>query len=220
MRRIEGSVFVSLDGVMQAPGGPSEDPTGGFAHGGWMFGHSDEAVGAAVGRFFDRPYALLLGRRTYDIFAGYWPFMPPDHGIADGFNAAHKHVLTRGGAALDWANSHALPDLTALAELRAGDGPDLLIQGSGTLYPQLLAAGLLDRLTVMMHPVVLGEGKRLFGDGTPAGALAMVAHEVTPGGVVIATYETAGSVRPGSYARIEPSPRERDRQRAIAENRW
>ncbi len=240
MRKIRGSAFVSLDGVMQAPGGPSEDPMGGFGHGGWLPQFFDEDVGEAIDGFFGKEYALLLGRRTYDIFAAYWPYVGgeatgigeifdktgKDEGEAaaiqmgEDFTRADKFVLTRGSPDLGWSNSHRLGSIDELRALRDGDGSDLLIQGSSTLYPQLLAAGLLDRLTVMTFPVVLGEGKRLFGDGTPAEALRMVDQKVTRSGAVIATYEPGGAVEQGWAGPQSDSEREHARQAAIAEGRW
>jgi dihydrofolate reductase len=240
MVKIRGSVFVSLDGVMQAPGGPSEDPTGGFAHGGWLPQFFDEDVGAAIDAFFGTDYDLLLGRRTYDIFAAYWPYVGGAAtgigevfdlaGKADGeaaaiamgkaFTDATKYVLTRGSPDLGWSNSVAVRSLDELAKLRAGEGKDLLIQGSSTLYPQLLAAGLLDRLTVMTFPAVIGSGKRLFGDGAPARALRLVEHKVTGTGAVIATYEPAGEITHGWAGPQSTSPRETARQAAMAEGRW
>jgi len=240
MRKIRGSVFVSLDGVTQAPGGPSEDPTGGFAHGGWLPQFFDEDVGQAIDAFFGREYDLLLGRRTYEIFAAYWPYVGgettgigevfdragKDEGEAaaiemgEAFTRANKYVLTRGNPDLSWSNSHRLRSLDDLRAVRDGDGPDLLIQGSTTLYPQLLAAGLLDRLTVMTFPVVLGQGKRLFGEGTPAEALRMVDHQVTRSGAVIATYEPAGDVEHGWAGPQSSSEREQARQHAIADGTW
>ncbi len=217
MRRIIGSAFLSLDGVMQAPGGPSEDPTGGFAHGGWVFGFSDAEVGPAIARFFARPYDLLLGRRTYDIFAAYWPYVEGD--MAEAFTRANKYVLTRGGATLDWANSHALADMDAVGALKATDGSDLLIQGSGTLYPALLRHGLLDRVTTMTFPVLLGAGKRLFGEGTPPGSLRLVEAQVTAGGVAIATWEPAGPVPEGGMPWLD-NVHEAERQRRMAAGEW
>lgn len=220
MRRIVGSAFLSLDGVMQAPGGPSEDPTDGFVHGGWVFGFFDDEVGEAIGRLFAQPFDLLLGRRTYDIFASYWPYADGDNaGMGEAFTRAAKYVLTRGGATLDWANSHALGDMDAVAALKAGDGPDLLIQGSGTLYPALLAHGLLDRVTTMTFPVLLGAGKRLFGEGTPPGALRLVDSRVTRGGVTIATWEPAGPVPAGGMPSLD-NPREAERQRRMRKGDW
>jgi dihydrofolate reductase len=240
MRRILGCAFVSLDGVMQAPGGPSEDPTGGFSHGGWLPQFFDEGVGEAIDSFFRQPYSLLLGRRTYDIFAAYWPYVGGDAtgigevfdktGKDDGesaaidmgraFTEADKYVLTRGHPDLGWSNSHRVGSLDELAEVKRGDGPDLLIQGSSTLYPQLLDAALLDRLTLMIFPVVIGSGKRLFGDGTPAKGLRMVEQKVTSGGAIIATYEPGEPIAHGWAGPQSTSERETARQKAMAEGRW
>lgn len=222
MRRIKASVFLSLDGVMQAPGGPTEDPTGGFAHGGWVAGLFDEGVGEAIGTVFAEPYELLLGRRTYEIFAAHWPHATGDDApMGEAFTATNKYVLTRKGCRTeDWANSHALGDITAVAALKQTEGPDLLIQGSSTLFPQLLAAGLLDRLTLLTFPLVLGNGKRLFGEGAPAAGLKLLDHKVTPAGTVIATYEPGGAVATGNFAIAPQSERELERQRAMAEGRW
>jgi len=219
-RKIIGAAFLSLDGVMQAPGGPTEDTTGGFAHGGWLAGVSDEELGAKVGELFDRPLDLLLGRRTYEIFAAHWPFMPPDDPIAATFGRISKYVLTRSDAPLEWAGSHRLPDIDALAALKAQDGPDLVIQGSATLYPQLLRHGLLDRLDLMIAPVVLGNGKRLFGDGTPPGAWRLVEHRLSRNGIMMATYEPAGQLRTGSFQTPAPSDRELARREKMAEGTW
>ncbi len=221
MRKIIGAVFVSLDGVMQAPGGPEEDPTGGFKLGGWLANYFDEAVGERVDALFAGPFDLLLGRRTYDIFAGYWPFVDGEEGgIGAKFDRAGKYVVTRGDQAFTWQNSHRVPSLDALSRVKGGEGPALIIQGSSTLYPQLLAAGLIDQLVLMTFPLVLGSGKKLFGDGTPSGSMRMVEHQVTPGGNVIATYEPNGEVRPGSFEVIEPTPAELERRHRIAEGAW
>lgn len=216
MRRIIGSVFQSLDGVMQAPGGPSEDWTGGFDLGGWLWPLDDEATGEWIGELFGGTYDLLLGRKTYEIFAAYWPYVSSDESpIADAFNRVGKYVLTRGHDALDWENSHRLAGIDAVAELKRSDGPDLIIQGSSTLYPALLEAGLLDRLTTLTYPLVLGGGKRLFGAGTPARSLKLVRHSVSPNGTIIAHYEPGGAVRTGSFLTIEPSEREKARQQRM-----
>lgn len=240
MRKIRGSLFVSLDGVMQAPGGPSEDPTGGFAHGGWLPQFFDEDVGAAIDAFFGSDYALLLGRRTYDIFAAYWPYVGgeatgigeifdatgKDEGEAaaiamgEAFTRADKYVLSRGAPDLGWSNSHQLGSLEELRTIRDGDGPDLLIQGSSTLYPQLIAAGLLDRLTLMTFPVVVGSGKRWLDDPTKAVAMRLVDEKRTSSGALIATYEPAGGVSHGWAGPQSSSPREQARQDAMAEGRW
>ena len=222
MRKIIGAIFQSLDGVIQAPGQPDEDPTGGFAHGGWMPQFMDEATGAAIGALFEREFDLLLGRRTYEIFAGYWPFITDtDQEIAVPFAKCAKYVLTRGDPDLPWNNSHRLRSLDEVAALKREPGPDLIIQGSSTLYPQLLAAGLLDRLTLLTFPVVLGPGKRLFGEGTTAGAMRMVEHQVTDGGNIIATYEPNGEIKPGSFGPTEPlSEAEVERRARMARAVW
>ena len=240
MRKIRGAAFVSLDGVMQAPGGPSEDPTAGFAHGGWLPQFFDEDVGQAIDSFFAGDYDLLLGRRTYEIFAAYWPYVGGEAtgigemfertGKSEGevaaiemgeaFTRANKYVLTRGTPDLGWSNSHRLGSIEDLSAIRDGEGPDLLIQGSSTLYAQLIGAGLLDRLTLMTFPVVLGGGKRLFGEGTPATALRLVQHDVTRSGTVIATYEPGGKVEHGWAGPQSTSRREEARQSAMAEGRW
>ena len=240
MRKIRGSVFVSLDGVMQAPGGPTEDPTGGFKHGGWLPQFFDEDVGEAIDGFFGSDYDLLLGRRTYDIFAAYWPYVGgeatgvgeifdktgKDDGEAaaiamgEAFTRANKYVLTRGSPDLGWSNSHRVGSLDELRAIKAGDGPDMLIQGSSTVYPALMAAGLLDQLTLMIFPVVLGSGKRIFSDETPAESMRMIDHKVTRSGAVIASYEPAGKVEHGWAGPQSTSKREEARQEAMAEGSW
>ena len=213
MRRIIGATFVSLDGVMQAPGGPTEDWTGGFQHGGWMPALVDDAVGEAIDAIFRKPFDLLLGRRTYDIFAAYWPFVEGENKpMGELFDRVDKYVFTHRDAPLEWQNSHRVAGIEALRQLRQTAGPDLVIQGSASLYPQLLAEGLLDRLTLMIFPIVLGGGKRLFGPGTPAETMTMVEQRVTPRGTVIATYEPGGEVKHGSFGEPSRSEREQERQ--------
>ena len=223
MRRIIASAFVSLDGVIQGPGAVNEDITGGFDQGGWVFKIWDEGVDQVIGALFSRDYDLLLGRRTYDIFAAYWPYVEGGAAaMGNAFTAANKYVLTRGQQPLDWVNSHRMTGVEDVAALKAGDGPDLIIQGSSEIYPGLLAAGLIDRLTLMIFPVTLGKGKRLFGDGTPAGLLKMVDHKITEKGTVIATYEPGSTLPPYPPFGPEPSTsaREAERQRQMAAGRW
>ncbi|MES2119658.1 MAG: dihydrofolate reductase family protein [Pseudomonadota bacterium] len=201
MRKLTGAVFQSLDGVMQAPGGPEEDESGHFRFGGWSFHFWDESVERPFGKIIGADYDLLLGKRTYDIFAGYWP-NHQDNPIGATFQRINKYVLTHSEAPLEWKNSHKLSGDTAeaVAELKRSEGRDLLIQGSSTLYMPLLGAGLIDRLVVMTFPVVLGGGKSIF-DGPPAaGALKLVEHDVSDKGVVFAMYEPAGEVPIGSFA--------------------
>lgn len=205
MRSLTVAAFLSLDGVMQAPGGPEEDPSGGFAHGGWFVPYWDEVMGEVMGRVFEGPIALLLGRRTYDIFAAHWPHVEDDP-FAGSLNAMPKYVATRSPGPLAWTNSHAIgPDAAeAVRQLKAEDGPDLLTQGSADLIQSLLAADLVDRFTLLTCPVVLGAGKRLFGEGTKDIGLKLIESRNSTTGVVISTYERAGPVRTGSFA-LDPA---------------
>jgi dihydrofolate reductase len=223
MRKIIGGVFLTLDGVMQGPGGPTEDVTGGFDEGGWVFKLWDEAGSEAIGSLFAGEYDLLLGRRTYDIFAAYWPYVEGEGAaMGEAFTRANKYVLTRGDRPFEWANSHRLKSIDDIAALKQGDGPALIIQGSSTIYPGLLAAGLIDRLVLMTFAVTLGKGKRLFGAGTPTTMLKMVEHKVTAKGTVIATYEPGGKLP--AFPQFGPQPstssREAERQRRMAEGSW
>lgn len=204
MRKLIVAAFVSLDGVMQAPGGPGEDTSGGFRHGGWVFPYFDEAGEQSIADLFAEPFALLLGRRTYDIFASYWPNATGDAGtrnIADKFNAATKFVATHRPESLEWQHSRALEGdvADAIRALKREDGEHLLTQGSGELVRQLLAAGLVDELRLMVFPVLLGPGKRLFGNDAQASAFKLVQSTATPSGVVISRYERSGEVRTGSF---------------------
>ena len=221
MRKLTGAAFVSLDGVMQAPGGPTEDPTGGFGQGGWVFGIGDDVIDPVLGELFNAPYALLLGRRTYDIFAAYWPFVEGEMaGMGDALTAADKHVVTHGEQPLDWANSYRLDGIAAIRTLKDSDGPNLLIQGSSTLYPPLLAAGLIDELVLMTFPVVLGIGKRLFGDGTPSGALRLIDHQVGAKGVIVTRWAQAGPIPSVDHPHPSTSAAEAERQRRMNEGTW
>jgi dihydrofolate reductase len=212
MRRIVVGEFISLDGVIQGPGGPEEDTSGGFEHGGWTVPYFDEAVGAALGETFSAPFDLLLGRRTYDIFADHWPRVAADPGaagvgedeaaLARAFNAITKYVATHSPDTLTWQNSEALgADIAArLSELKRTDGPILLVQGSSALVQTLLAHDLVDEIRLLIFPVVLGKGKRLFGGGTAPGAFKVTKSATSPSGVLAVTYERAGDIRVGSFA--------------------
>ena len=221
MRRIVGATFLSLDGVMQGPGGPSEDPTGGFKYSGWLPPVGDEAIDRKIGEIFARPFDLLLGRRTYEIFAAYWPYASDQMAdIRDPFNACTKYVVTHRDRPLDWQKSQRVEAIEELRAIKQDDGPDIVVQGSSTLYPQLLEAGLLDELTLMISPVVLGEGKRLFGEGTPPRTLKMTEHNVSDGGNIVVTYQPAGPLEIGTYVTEQPSEREKARQAEMAEGNW
>jgi dihydrofolate reductase len=193
MRKIIATAFVSLDGVMQAPGGPAEDPSGGFDLGGWTVQYSDEKSGAAVMRMVGtvaKPNDVLLGRKTYDIWLNYWPHVPVNDPIGPVFTKANKYVMTSSTSPFTWANSHQLRGIDELKNVKAGNGPDIVLWGSSTLYPQLLEANLIDRLLLLTFPVMLGKGKKLFGNTTHPVAMKHLASEVNSTGVVIATYES------------------------------
>jgi dihydrofolate reductase len=220
MRKLTGAVFQSLDSVIQGPGGPNEDPTGGFRFGGWVAPHWDEEMGPFE-RLIMSDYDLLLGRRTYDIFAAYWPYNR-DNPIGEKFQRINKYVLTRSDEPLEWENSIKLEGDTAqtIAELKTGDGRDFLIQGSSTLYSALLSARLIDRLMLITFPIVLGKGKRLFDGSEEASRLELVDHFVSSRGVVITTYEPAGDVPTGTFETKAPSEAELDRRRNIEAGSW
>lgn len=195
MRKIIALAHVSLDGVMQGQGSAQEDPSGGFDLGGWSMPYSDDKGGAAVLSLvgtLDKPYDLLLGRKTYDIFASYWPFVPADNPIGPVFTKAKKYVLTHGSAKLDWANSHKLRNVDELRKVKASKGPDIAFWGSSTLYPQLLEANLIDRLLLLTCPIVLGKGKKLFGGTSHPVKMKLVGSDTSSTGVIIATYECKG----------------------------
>lgn len=212
MRHIIVGAFISLDGVMQAPGGPEEDLTGGFRFGGWTVPYWDDAIAEAMGETFAQPFDLLLGRRTYDIFAAYWPHIatePDAEGferltadIARTFNQATKYVATHHGETLGWQNSQWLGrDIVArLHELKNGQGPALLVQGSSELVQLLLAHDLVDELRLLTYPLVLGGGKRLFGDDAAPAAFRLARSIVSPTGVILAHYRRDGDVATGSFA--------------------
>ena len=220
MRKLTGAVFQSLDCVMQAPGGPEEDPTSHFRFGGWSQPLFAENMGPFE-KLIMGEYDLLLGKRTYDIFAAYWPYNQ-DNPVGGKFQRIDKYVLTHSDAPLEWENSYPLRGQTAdaVAELKRSDGRDLLIQGSSTLYPPLLSARLIDQLVVMTFPLVLGAGKRIFDGTMEAAALKLVDHFVSDTGVIIATYEPAGDVVTGSFVTEQPSEAELARQAKIKEGRW
>jgi dihydrofolate reductase len=217
MRKVIAATFVSLDGVIQAPGGPQEDPAGGFKFGGWTFHHWDEVMGEAMGATFNAPFDLLLGRKTYDIFAAHWPYVDGSDPIADSFNAVTKYVATRSDRPLTWKNSVALRDAaTEVARLKQQDGPVLLIQGSSDLIQTLLANNLIDEFRLLVFPVVLGKGKKLFGDGTQPLGLKLLETKASTTGVIMSTYVPAGEVTTGSFALEQPTAAELERRARVA----
>ncbi len=208
MRKLIVAEFISLDGVIQSPGGPEEDASGGFRFGGWVAPYADDTTGRDVEDLHSLPFELLLGRRTYDIWAAYWPHVAensPSRAIADVFNSVPKHVATHRPASLSWQNSRALDDDlgSAIGSLKRQRGANLLVWGSGDMVRQLLAAGLVDELRLQIHPVVLGSGKRLFGDEAQASAFTLAHSTSTPGGVLITHYLRSGEVRAGMFGDAE-----------------
>lgn len=221
MRRLIASTFVSLDGIMQAPGGPEEEPTGGFALGGWTFNYWDEAMDPGAAGLDGKDRELVLGRRTYEIFEAYWPYQPDGDPTAVALNAARKHVASRTLTTLDWHNSVLLQGdvVAAITAIKGQPGPDLQIIGSGNLIQTLQAASLIDEYNVWTFPVVLGRGKRLFGESARPFALRLVRSQVSNTGVVMSTYVPDGDIRPGSFAQAEPSEKELARRRKMASER-
>jgi dihydrofolate reductase len=222
MRKLIASTFASLDGIMQAPGGPEEDPTGGFALGGWMFGYADESMEISASGFDGKDRELVLGRRTYQIFEAYWPYQPADDPIAKTLNAAKKYVASRTLTMLEWNNATLLQGdvVSAIGALKTQAGPDLQIIGSGNLIQTLQASSLIDEYNVWTFPVVLGLGKRLFSETAKPSALRLVRSEVSTSGVVMSTYVPSGNVQPGSFASAEPSKKELVRRKQLANHTW
>jgi dihydrofolate reductase len=201
MRKLIVSTFLTLDGVMQAPGGPREDDSGGFAHGGWSVNYWDERMGQVMGEAMSTPFDLVLGRKTYDIFAAHWPHATDEAG-AKPLNDATKYVASRSHPMLEWSNSVLIEGDAAegIAALKKEDGPELQVHGSGNLIQTLLRHNLVDQYRLWVFPLVIGSGKRLFSDGTIPSGLKLVDSKVSTTGVVIATYEPAGEIVTGSFA--------------------
>ena len=218
MRKIIVGAFVSLDGVMQAPGGPEEDPIGGFRFGGWVAPFFDEKMGESVGETFAKPFDLLLGRKTYDIFAAHWPYAAADDPIGPLFDRIDKFVATRNPAfAPTWQNSHVLgPDaVAAVRALKAGEGPDLLTQGSSEFLKALFENDLVDEIHVSIFPVILGKGKRLFVDASFPRALTLISSKTSDTGVTMNKYARAGEVATGSFEFDTPTDAELERRRNL-----
>jgi dihydrofolate reductase len=201
MRRLMVTTFVTLDGVMQAPGGPGEDDDAGFALGGWSVNYWDEMMAQVMGEAMSAPFDLLLGRKTYDIFAAYWPHASDEAG-ARPLNDATKYVASRGHPALEWSRSVLIEGDAAegIAALKEEDGPELQVHGSGNLIQTLLRHNLVDRYRLWVFPVVVGSGKRLFSEGTVPSAMKLVDSRVSTTGVMISTYEPAGEIVTGTFA--------------------
>ncbi len=205
MRRIIVSTFLSLDGVMQAPGGPGEDPSGGFDQEGWSVNYWDERMGQIMTDFMGAPFDLLLGRKTYEIFAAYWPHATEEQG-AGPLNAATKYVVSTTLASADWGPSVLIGQdvVEHITRLKQEDGPDLQVHGSSQLIQTLIAHDLVDEYRLLIFPLLLGRGKRLFGDGVIPAGLRLLDAKTSTTGVIIATYERAGDIDYGSFALDQP----------------
>ena len=203
MRNVNVLTFVSMDGVMQGPGAPEEDTSGGFRHGGWTVGYFDDFLGREMGHEMGRPFSLLLGRRTYDIFASHWPQVT-EAGADLGINRAAKYVATHRPLSTDW-NKTALRleghAAEAVRKLKAESGPELQVHGSCTLIQTLLENDLVDELWLKIFPVTIGSGRKLFAEGTRYAGFALVESSTSPSGVIVAKYKRAGEVKSGSFAR-------------------
>jgi dihydrofolate reductase len=222
MRRLIASTFASLDGIMQAPGGPEEDPTGGFALGGWMFRYGVDGKDISAAGLDGKDRDLVLGRKTYQIFEAYWPYQPEGHPIATTLNAARKYVASRTLTVLHWNDSTLLRGdvVSAINALKAEPGLDLQIIGSGNLIQTLQRASVIDEYNVWTFPVVLGRGKRLFSERAEPSALRLVRSQVSSSGVVMSTYVPDGDIQPGTFASAEPSEKELARRQLMADDMW
>jgi len=198
MRKLVVLTFLTMDGVMQAPGGPEEDTSGGFKYGGWTAPYFDEFLGKVMEEQMSKPFDLLLGRITYEIFAGFWP----DHEAQwPGVNKAKKYVASRTPTKLEWSNSTLLTgDVPEeIKKLKKQDGPDLQVYGSGNFVQTLLGHDLVDELWLKIFPITLGQGKRLFAEGTIPAAFTLLDSQTSPKGVIVASYKRSGEVKTGSF---------------------
>jgi dihydrofolate reductase len=204
MRELIVSTFVTLDGVMQAPGGPGEDPSGGFQHEGWMAGYWDDQIAGVMGNWMSGPFDLVLGRKTYEIFAAYWPHSGEPG--AEQLNSATKHVASRTLKELEWENSKVIEGDVAegVRALKEEDGPELQVHGSANLIQTLLEHALIDEFRLLIFPLVLGKGKRLFEGGTVPAGLDLADSQSLSGGVIKAVYRTGAEIRYGSFAEETP----------------
>lgn len=222
MRKLVVLSFITLDGVMQAPGGPEEDPTGGFKHGGWVAGYFDDFLGKVMAKQMSKPFDLLLGRKTYEIFAAHWPYVKTNGDpIAAGINNAKKYVASKTLITLDWSNSELIKGDIAkeVKKLKEQDGPVIQVHGSGSLIQTLLKHDLVDELWLKIFPITLGRGKRLFAEGTIPVGFKLLESEISPSGVIVATYMRAGEVKTGSFALEPPTEAEVARRKRLKEGK-
>jgi dihydrofolate reductase len=218
MRKLIVLSFITLDGVMQAPGGPEEDPTGGFKYGGWVAGYFDDFLGKVMVKQMSKPFDLLLGRKTYEIFAAHWPYVKTkEDPIAAGINNAKKYVASKTLKKLDWRNSELIKGDVAkeVKKLKEQDGPEIQVHGSGNLIQTLLKHDLVDEIWLKIFPITLGRGKRLFAEGTIPVGFKLLESEISPSGVIIATYMRSGEVKTGSFALEPPTEAELARRKRL-----
>ena len=227
MRKIVANTFMTLDGVMQAPGGPEEDPTGGFKYGGWSVNYWDDMMAKIImDGLIGKPFDLLLGRRTYEIFAAHWPFVKNDPDklnamAADKLNGARKYVVSKTLAKADWENSKLITVEVAkeISSLKEQDGPEIQVQGSSDLIQTLLKHDFIDEFHVWIFPLTVGSGKRFFGEGTVPAAFKQIDCKISTTGVIIATYLRDADVRTGSVALEKPTKAELERRRRLKEEK-
>jgi dihydrofolate reductase len=217
MRKLIVNTFVTLDGVMQAPGGPEEDPTENFNYGGWSFNYWDDVMGKAMDEFMSNSFELLLGRKTYEIFAAHWPYLKDDP-VADKFNATKKYVVSKTLNKLNWKNSFLIKENVAeeINKLKMQDGPELQVHGSSNLTKTLVNGNLVDLFNIWTFPVIVGKGKQLFGEGTNASGLKLVDIKSSGTGVIIATYQRAGELKTGSFELKDETTEELMRRKKLA----
>jgi dihydrofolate reductase len=222
MRKLVVLSFITLDGVMQAPGGPEEDPTGGFKYGGWVAGYFDDFLGKVMVEQMSKPFDLLLGRKTYEIFAAHWPYVKTNEDpIAAGINNSKKYVASKTLKKLDWKNSDLVKGDVAkeVKKLKEQDGPEIQVHGSGNLIQTLLKHDLVDELWLKIFPITLGRGKRLFAEGTIPVGFKLLESKTSPTGVIIASYARAGEVKTGSFALEVPTEAELARRKRLKEGK-
>lgn len=219
MRKIITNTFVTIDGVMQAPGGPEEDPTGGFKYGGWSVNYWDEMMGKVIMELMAKRFDLLLGRKTYDIFAAHWPYIKdgPEKLIADKLNSARKYVVSGTLAKGDWENSMLISGdaVKQITELKKKDGPEIQVHGSSNLIQTLLKNDLIDEFHVWTFPLIIGAGKRLFSEGAMPAGLKLMDSKTSTTGVIVATYKREGQVKTGSFALEKPTEAELTRRKQL-----
>ncbi len=222
MRKLVVLSFISLDGVMQAPGGPDEDPSGGFIYGGWVAGYWDDFLGKVMNQQMRSPFDLLLGRKTYEIFAAHWPFVKIEEDpIAAGINKAKKYVASKTLTNLEWNNSELIRgDIPQqVKNFKEQPGPEIQVHGSGDLIQSLLKHDLIDEFRLKIFPITLGLGKRLFAGGTIPVALKLLESEISPSGVIVATYLRSGVIKTGSFALENPTEAELARRKRLKEGK-